>query len=137
MKWVVIDASAILRAVDEQNPKFETRFANLIKAVNHKKTQVLVPPLFWIECANALRYSKKSAQEAQALFKTIAQLPIYLTQTTQNTLAEAMKISDRLETTVYDAWYHVIALRLGATFITADAKYYRRAKKLGQIELWE
>ena len=53
----------------------------------------------------------------------------------QHTNKKALEIAYELGTTVYDASYHVLAIARNAIYITADKKYFDKAKQLGNIEL--
>ena len=47
----------------------------------------------------------------------------------------ASEIAIKLNHHLFDALYHAVALKQQASFITADARYYHKAKELGNIVL--
>ena len=136
MKWVVIDASVVVRAICEEQPVINKKFLKLLKKAKNEEIYLFSPPIFWTECANALRFATKNEQLSKKALQKIFNLPIRLTQPTNKSVIRALNISYQLGDTVYDSWYHVTALWLGATFITADKKYYNKAKNIGSIECW-
>ncbi|MBU0578389.1 type II toxin-antitoxin system VapC family toxin [Patescibacteria group bacterium] len=136
MKWVVVDASVIIKAISQDNLQVKKKISSLLKKVEQDKTHLFAPPIFWAECANALRFSNKDKKENQNNLQKIFNLPIRLTQPTSKSIMRSLEISQQLGDTVYDSWYHVTALWLGAIFITADKKYYNKAKNIGSIEYW-
>ena len=52
-----------------------------------------------------------------------------------NTWIRAARIADRLNHHLFDTLYHAMAMQHGATFVTADERYFAKAHALGGIEL--
>ena len=48
---------------------------------------------------------------------------------------ESMSFAIKHKVSVYDASYHVLAMRLGCSFMTADRKFFNKVKGLGVVEL--
>lgn len=136
VSWVVVDASVVVRAVSNKNTLLSKKFFKLKEKVATNKVYLFSPPIFWTECANALRFSLREKEKREKYLQEILNLPIHLTQPTSRSVLRALEISHQLGDSVYDCWYHVTALWLGATFITADKKYYKKAQQLGSIEYW-
>ena len=51
------------------------------------------------------------------------------------TLSRATELSVSLSHHLFDTLYHAVALERGATLVTADAHYFRKASRLGNISL--
>lgn len=136
MKWIVVDASVVVRAVSDKNSRVSKKFFKLKERILKKDVYLFSPPIFWVECANALRFSTKNEKRSKKYLREIFELPIHLTQPTSKSVMRALEISHQVSDTVYNSWYHITALWLGATFITADKKYYNKAKEIGSIEYW-
>lgn len=49
------------------------------------------------------------------------------------TLVLASDLSIRLNHHLFDTLYHAVALKAGATLVTADERYYAKAANLGHI----
>ena len=49
----------------------------------------------------------------------------------------AIELSVALDHHLFDTFYHALALDAGVTLVTADARYYRKARDLGAIVLLE
>lgn len=47
----------------------------------------------------------------------------------------AIELSATLEHHLFDTLYHALALDVGATLVTADARYYRKAAQMGSVVL--
>jgi predicted nucleic acid-binding protein len=50
-------------------------------------------------------------------------------------LGYAAKLSHMLDHHLFDTLYHAVAIDQAATLITADARYFEKARPLGKIEL--
>jgi predicted nucleic acid-binding protein len=96
--------------------------------------EVVAPSLWRYEVANVL--ARKAPRQAIDLLAGLLDLELPTVDPDRALLGEALAIALRLSpVTVYDAAYHALALRVGGTFITADEAYFRRARRLGSIEL--
>ena len=134
---LVIDASVAIKwflfaRQDEQNT--DLALGVLERAVLGS-VELLVPPHFIAEVAAVLARLKPDDAESDLLdlldipMRTIASPEIYAT---------ALRLSLRYEHHIFDTLYHAVALdRDDAQVITADARYYKKAKTEGQITLLE
>ena len=95
----------------------------------------LVAPSLWrYEVANVL--ARRAADRAIALLGALLELELPTVDPDHQLLVDAVAITVRLPgVTVYDAAYHALALRLRGVFVTADQRYFRRARRLGGVEL--
>ncbi len=48
-------------------------------------------------------------------------------------LARAMSLADELDHHLFDTLYHAVAFEEEATLVTADRRYWTKARKLGNI----
>ena len=53
---------------------------------------------------------------------------------TPNVLGHAAEMSTALNHHLFDTLYHAVALEVGATLVTADDRYFEKAKDLGHIQ---
>ena len=135
---VVTDASVILSYILEENPGMIKRFEKLLNDVREEKVEILSHHLVSLEVANGLRFKlTKDGNLAREIFKTFLQLPFKLVPLTKVQQEKALSLSLEIGTTVYDTSYHILAKSHGATFLTADREYFKKAKILDDIELWE
>jgi len=93
-------------------------------------------PLLPFEVANALRFNIKDPTLAIKTYEVFSRLPIDITPLSAGQLGEALVASYRFATTLYDTSYHLLAKLMGATFITCDREYFKKADSWGSIELW-
>jgi predicted nucleic acid-binding protein len=131
---IVVDASLALAWLLD-----ETRAAEADAALFEAVTEsVVVPPLFWLEVANALRTRLRRSliDEAfrNAALTRVRALGIVTADGADvgdGVLDRTIALSDRFELTVYDAAYLELALRLGAPLLTFDDALARAASAAG------
>ncbi len=94
-------------------------------------------PLVRLEFANGLRFLDCSQEQAVLSFEKMIDLPISIFDIKSSHVLEAMKQAFVTKTTVYDCAYHYAAILLDGIFITCDKEYYKKAKDLKHILLWD
>ena len=126
VKWFIPDA-AIETDVD--------RALQLLASAQRDEARFLQPPHWVSEVAAVLvRLTPKTvgssveALMALAFVKTANDVGHY-----QRAISLAMKLDHHL----FDTLYHAVALEEKATLITADRKYYDKAKRVGSILMLE
>ena len=126
VKWFIPDAAAG-NDVD--------RALQLLASAQRDEARFLQPPHWVSEVAAVLvRLAHKTAGSsvealmALAFVKTANDVGHY-----QRAISLALKMDHHL----FDTLYHAVALEEKATLITADRKYYDKAKRLGSILMLE
>ena len=126
VKWFIADATAETD-VD--------RALQLLTSAQRDEIRFLQPPHWVSEVAAVLvRLAPKTvgssveALMALAFVKTANDVGHY-----QRAISLALKLDHHL----FDTLYHAVALEEKATLITADRKYYDKAKRLGSILMLE
>lgn len=134
MKIYVIDASVVAKALLSEERTVESFFQKILGKALRKEILILSSKFLLIEVANALRFGVKDRDTSTQVLKDFFALPIKTVVPSKSALALALALSYEIRTTVYDTLYHVLAQSYGATFLTCDDGYYRKAKKLGDID---
>lgn len=134
---VVLDASVILGYLLEENSISTKKFEKLLQKTKEEKIEILSHSLIVLEVANGLRFKLKDKALADEIFKSFLQLPLRILTLTKVQQEEILNLSFKLEATVYDTSYHILAKSHSAIFLTADSNYFKKAKILGDIELWK
>lgn len=135
MKTYVIDASVVVGAIMLSNERAHKEFTSLLLQSHEHQAVLYSIPLVVAEITNGMRYSTKDADFAKESLTKFFSLPIETIEVTSEQWKSAMAQSYAHGTTVYDTIYHVVAMALGATFITCDGEYYKKAKSLGNMKL--
>jgi len=105
----------------------------LLQGVKNGRIVLREPPHWLAEVAAVLsRLSPSTAREDVELLHAM-HIPIV---ETPEVYATACELAVTLNQHVFDTLYHAVALLMPeCTLVTADERYYRRARKLGAITL--
>jgi predicted nucleic acid-binding protein len=134
MKWVV-DASVAVKwfvsadwalREDHLEPALD-----VLRASSQGTVELWQPPHFLAEVAAVL--TRLKPDDASADIELLAALDIHWAQPT-DACAQAMALARQLDHHLFDTLYHALALGLpGATLVTADRRYFDKARHLGRI----
>ena len=132
---VVPDASVILKWVlqPEDEPDVP-RALRLLGDYRARRLEIRVPSLWRYEAGNilGLKYPELAAEAMESLLAVgIAEEVL----DREFCLAVLQFMREIKGVTFYDTSYHVLALRLGGTCITADRDYARKTRRKGHIVL--
>jgi len=132
---IVLDSSVALKWIfaDEEGSEHAMRVRD--EHVSGK-SEIVVPSLFFYEIANVLATKAKlSAAEALEAFELISAFEFSVDEFENSEYMEAMSFAIKHKVSVYDASFHLLAMRLGCLFLTADRKFFNKVKGLGVVEL--
>ena len=133
MNRYVIDASVAVKwfiadAADEANTDHALL---LLDRAQQGDAHFLAPPHWVSEVAAVLvRLTPKTVSRAVAALHSLSFVTI---ANEDNHYQRAISLSLKLDHHFFDTLYHAIALEENATLITADKKYYDKARRLGVI----
>ena len=121
---IVVDASVVLKWIKADE---EDRGKATALYLKHIDKQILVPPLLFIEVANALA-TKSTTDDADI---TLALAYIFNAKLTvavvePEDIIQAAVFSKKYRTTVYDMLYAVIAQKHQTQLVTADENFIRK-----------
>lgn len=126
MKACVVDASVAVKWV--LPPADEPLVAQAIQLLDlHTagRTQLFVPDLFWVECANvlwkAVRKGRCSQNSAVGGLTTLGAYNI-ITLGCKHLVESAFRNATSFNCSVYDSLYVALAAELGVPIVTADQK---------------
>jgi predicted nucleic acid-binding protein len=135
MNRLVVDASVIVKwLLPERDGEVDAdRALALLGAVRRGTARVVQPPHWLAEVAAVLaRSSPASALEDVADLSRLG----FATEGHTAILLTACELAIDLGQHVFDTLYHAVALNTGScTLVTADRRYYRKARRLGAIVL--
>ena len=119
----VLDASVGVKLFVEEefSDKVQRLFAKLAE---DPQTEIHVPDLFYIECANILlKYTRRfdrPLKDSLADVQDLNSLALKVTSTAE-LIEDALLLATKKNLTAYDACYAVLAQKLELPLITADA----------------
>ena len=129
---LVVDASVVVKWAlpDSEDEENKEEALAVLAAILSGEASVLQPPHWLAEVAAVLtRLRPDFAEDAIALLD-LMELPIALDLAV---LQRASRLARDLNHHLFDTLYHAVALEYGATLVTADDRYARKAKKLGRL----
>lgn len=135
MRVFIIDASVVIASLTDENEGVRKVFGRILKEARAAKLQILSLTLLPLEVANVLRYKGLADGKRDEAFKIFRQLPIVYQNLELDELNVVMRQARETDSSVYDSAYHYLARERNGTFLTCDKQYFRKANKLGMIEL--
>lgn len=130
---VVVDASVAVKwllPARHDEPQQEQAL-QLLDAIRNDQVQLIQPP-HWLAEVGAVLARLEPALAGDAL--TLFQLLETASADTPEVYATAIDLAVTLDHHLFDTLYHAVALNgLAATLVTADLRYYRKARHLGAI----
>lgn len=119
----VVDASVgVKQFIPNPTP---TKVNQLFDHLIYPETEIFVPDLFYVECANVLwkyiRAGLYAATDIPRDLTTLKNLPLHRVSTI-DLVTDAVDISLNYEISVYDACYVALSEQVKATLLTYDRK---------------
>ena len=132
---VVADASVIVKwALPVRHDEPDASIAlDLLRAVQGGRLELIQPPHWLAEVAGVL--VRLSPATARADIASLCEMEIPVADSPEIYLT-ACALAVELHHHLFDTLYHAVALHhTGSVFITADERYFRKAKRRGRIRL--
>ncbi len=130
---VVVDASVALKWVLRQKGEADADVARSLLEMIDGQSAIMAQPPHWLSevLAVVARLEPDRIDDivpflARVPHTVLADLPIH---------QSAAHLAARLDHHLFDTFYHAIGLAIDATLITADERYFAKAKHLGRIAL--
>lgn len=132
---LVVDASVALKWFLRDDPKEPDCEAalDLLRLALQSEIVFFQPPHWHAEILAVL--ARKQPQDAAFAHDHLKAIDCIHTIDTPMVYHRAIKLANALDHHLFDTLYHAIALEENALFITADRRYYVKAKKLKHIAL--
>jgi len=132
----VPDASVILKwAIGLETESYQEKAIHILDAWVNNNIEIVLPELWVFEVGNFL--GKMVQDLALEKMETLLDFHFKTSKLDKGTCKLIFKLMNDLSVSFYDASYHALAQKMGGIFITADKKYYQKAKSKGGIELLE
>ena len=122
---LVVDASVALKWVLPEED------SELAEGLLDRGTPLHAPAFVFVELANALwfqmRAGKLDATDAAGCMRDLREAPLELWDG-EEPLPATLEWAHRLDHAVYDCAYLALALHLDGTYVTADRRFWQKAK---------
>jgi predicted nucleic acid-binding protein len=127
---LVVDASVALKWV---LPEEESEIA---EGLLERGALLHAPAFIFVELANAIwfqmRAGKLNAAEAEGCLRDLREAPLELWDG-EEPLPSTLEWAQRLDHAVYDCAYLALALHLGGTYLTADRRFWQKARAHAEL----
>lgn len=91
------------------------------------EVRLVVPELFFVELANALRYNPRfTVHDVEAAVASVWAMEFERTDLSSPTLKEAVRLAYQFQITLYDAMFLALAKAAQAVLVTADEAFCRK-----------
>jgi predicted nucleic acid-binding protein len=129
---LVIDASVVIKWAlpDSEAEENKEEALAVLAMILRGEASVLQPPHWLAEVAAVLTRLQPDLVEESIGFLDLMEFPVALDLAV---LQRASQMARALDHHLFDTLYHAVALEYGATLVTADSRYARKAKKLGKL----
>ncbi|HEY3130168.1 MAG TPA: type II toxin-antitoxin system VapC family toxin [Acidobacteriota bacterium] len=134
MRTVVPDASVILKWVLREEGEDEGSALSVFHDFADGLLDIVTHHLWLYEVANVL-VLKADLKESLRNLDFLLDQDFRVIEPFRRTAHLTIKMALDFGVTYYDASYHALAMQERAVFITADERYYRKAKTRGSILL--
>ncbi|HAG52115.1 MAG: hypothetical protein A2X87_07095 [Deltaproteobacteria bacterium GWC2_42_51] len=133
MKTIVPDASVLLKWVLKDDEAHRGKALSILSLWLEGKCDIILPSLWLFEVGSII--SRREPSLAKDIMKKFLGYEFTEIKITEPLLSLIMELVNDKRVTFYDAAYHAAAIYKHGIFITADNKYYKKAKDRGCIQL--
>jgi len=133
MALIVVDAGVVVKwLVREDREEPDTEQAMMVfRDVRSGRVRLLEPPHWLAEVAAVLARVSAASAERKVAALCAMQVSVFGSEAVYSA---ACRLAVELRHHLFDTFYHAVALQAeGATLVTADERYYRRAAARGRI----
>jgi predicted nucleic acid-binding protein len=128
---LVLDASVALKWFFQDNDADADVALRILDTLSAGAVQMYEPPHFLAEMAAVLiRHKSDAAHEDLADLQAL----LWERVEADEVYVDAVDLANRLQHHLFDTLYHAVALNVGdAVLVTADRRYWRKAKEIGRV----
>jgi predicted nucleic acid-binding protein len=134
---LVLDASVVIKWFfrDEPNEQHAQQALQILSAVGTGEVRLIQPPHFMSEVSAVL--AREKPERAQTDIADLLNVEWRVSDSAA-IYALAISLAVRLNHHLFDTFYHAVALHEpDALLVTADVRYYNKAKDTGRVVLLE
>jgi len=132
-RWV-LDTSVGVKWFSQAGESDLAQALQLRQDLMEGRAQILVPELFFVELANALRYNKRfTGADVQAAVASVWSMELERLDISSQSLKEAVRLAYQHELTLYDAIFVALAGSVQAALVTADYALCQKVNTLPYV----
>ena len=134
MKRCVLDTSVGVKWFSQAGEEDLAQALKLRQEFIEGQARLLVPELFFVELANALRYNPHfSVGDVQAALSSVWSMELERVDLSSQALKEVVHVAYQYDVTLYDAIFLALAKAADAELVTADYSLCRKIRGLPYV----
>jgi len=131
---IVVDTSVLVKWIKTKDEDLLNEARHLLADIDRLSLEVHVPALLLYELGNILVIKTDlDAAGLNAALNDLEALPFIVAPPATPLLKRAARLGRELNLTFYDASFLALAVELDCPFITADRRFFERARSLPRV----
>ena len=126
---VIIDSSVAVKWINSQNEDFLKQADKILKDLQDKKIEIIMPELAKYEIGNALLNKEMNLIETQTVLEKFYEIPIIFVVEDNNLAKKTIGIAKSSNITYYDAAFLALTQKIGGVLITDNPKHQKKKIK--------
>lgn len=126
---VIIDSSVAVKWINSQNEDFLKQADKILKDLQDKKIEIIMPELAKYEIGNALLNKGMNLIETQTVLEKFYEIPIIFVVEDNNLAKKTIGIAKLFNITYYDAAFLALTQKIGGVLITDNPKHQKKKIK--------
>ena len=131
---IVVDTSVLVKWIKTRDEELVDEARNLLAVIEAEGVQVHVPALLLYEVGNILLLKTRLGMPAlEESVARLEELPLIVAPPASPLLKRGLRLGRQLGLTFYDAAFLALAVELDCPCVTADGRFFERARRLPRL----
>lgn len=132
---IIVDSSVAIKWINSQDEDFLKQADKILKDLQDKKIEIIMPELAKYEIGNALLNKGMSLIETQTVLEKFYEIPIIFIVEDNNLAKKTIDIAKTSNITYYDAAFLALTQKIGGVLITDNPKHQKKKIKNLKIKI--
>ena len=132
---VIIDSSVAVKWINSQNEDLLKQADKILKDLQDKKIEIIMPELAKYEIGNALLNKGMNLIETQTVLEKFYEIPIIFVVEDNNLAKKTIGIAKSFNITYYDAAFLALTQKIGGVLITDNPKHQKKKIKNLKVKI--
>ena|SRR3989338_6734814 len=132
---VIIDSSVAVKWINSQNEDLLKQADKILKDLQDKKIEIIMPELAKYEIGNALLNKGMNLIETQTVLEKFYEIPIIFVVEDNNLAKKTIGIAKSFNITYYDAAFLALTQKIDGVLITDNPKHQKKKIKNLKVKI--
>ncbi len=132
---VIIDSSVAVKWINSQNEDFLKQADKILKDLQDRKIEIIMPELAKYEIGNALLNKGMNLIETQTVLEKFYEIPIIFIVEDNNLAKKTIGIAKSFNITYYDAAFLALTQKIDGVLITDNPKHQKKKIKNLKVKI--